>query len=158
MMKLITITLVAMLFVCTSAMATTISWTTNGSGARDADGTTPLEAGDLAQLWQDVGKDGIGGGDDVLLDSAGVHDGFLQTDGNFAADHTMTVSPADVFYIKVFNTPDTSGMWGFSATTVAPSTVPAVLAVVGPGMVTNIPEPSIMLVSGLALLLFRKRK
>ena len=159
MKKLITITVVAMLFVCTSAMATTISWGTASSGAKDNGGAWLL-TGDLAQLWQDDDEDGIGANDDLLA-TAAIGDGFGSTNGNFFSQVDVTVNPNDVFYIKVYDAPTAAGaMWGFSATTTIPSEVPVgVIGVAGPGMITNLPEPSsLILVSGMALLLLRKRK
>ena len=149
-----------MLAICNVAMAATINWGTNGVGAKDTWGSW-LVLGDLAQLWQDVNKDGmdpwgIVGGDDVLLDTAAIGDGYMQMNGNFYADHTMTwgVNPGDRFYIRLFDEPapdDDFWYWNGIIIT-APDPVPPVLAVI------FVPEPSFILVGGLVLLMVRKKK
>ena len=162
MVKIISLVVAVMLFVCASAGAVTIGYSSNNVGATDS-GATALATGDLIEIIY-AGADGlIDGGDDALLFNGAVDDGvpiFLMGNGNFdGSQNTAGVVTGDVVYLKVYNGPTTAAPECATSGTIVigPTGFDQIVA---PGLVTStcIPEPSIMLVSGLALLLLRKKK
>ena len=174
MVKTISLVIAAMLFVCASAGAVTIGYSSNSVGATDSGGT-PLPTGDLIQIIY-AGPNGLIddwcpyndmiGGDDVLLFNGAIDDGIMTFPadmtghGNFdSSQNTSAVQTGDVVYLRVFNAPNTAAATEGATRgtlTIGPTGYDQIVA---PGLITEpIPEPSIMLVSGLALLLLRKKK
>ena len=167
-MKKLVIALIVTMLVMSNVHPITISYGTASAGAKDSS-LNWLADGDLVQLIEDVGKDGIDapdigdanyiGGDDALVATAAIRDGFMVTAGNFYSSATSaSVVIGDVIYFRVFDNPtlNTSVCYDESPT-VTVTGDPQALG--GPDLVTTtcIPEPSILL-AGLALLLLRRKK
>jgi hypothetical protein len=183
MKKLITtVVVVALALVCTGAMALTLTINYGsgaGTGAKDDGGnylvgdkigmgaTQRFDLWDLVEIYWAGNDDAIGGGDDVLLDQTVIGWGRFgagTASGEWTKEFTTTelasVTTHNLVWIKPYDdirANKGSAMWDESD--LVPITAElGVNTVRVPNLVTDIPEPSIMLVSGLALLLLRKRK
>ena len=153
------VTLIAVMLVCANAASVTIQYSSAGSGAKDSS-LTALAGGDVIDIYKVVGTQDAYWplGDDLYLGSGQV-DGigvpfFLAGQGLFeGAINTAAAASGDSVYVRAWNT-------GMTETAVSQSALIDLtgnVTISAPGLVAQIiPEPSLML-SGLALLLLRKR-
>jgi hypothetical protein len=157
-----------------------------GTGAKDIDSsflvgnkyplfpppTQDFANSDLVELWWAGSDDAVGGGDDVLIDSTVIGWGRIGA-GTASGEWTKEISTGEIasvttnnkVYIRVYN--DVQANKGSAQSGTGPAGNQDVLFNITSELGVNtisapnwqvVPEPTFMLVSGLALLLLRKRK
>lgn len=170
-MKKLIATAVVMAFVLISTGAMAITLTINygsgdGTGAKD-NGGAYLRPVDLVEIYWAGNNDAISGSDDVLLDQTEIDWGRFGGGtyvGEWTKEFTTTTIPSvtehNYVYVKVYDDKQAnkaSAMFGFSSLHQVTSFL-GVNTIRTPNLVTNLPEPSIILVSGLALFLVRMKR
>ena len=163
------LTVFAITVISCGVMAATVSYyPEEGRGAKD-NGGAYLAFGNLVELRWAGPDNAIGGVDDQVIDQATIGLGF-KTNGEWFRTGAQIASPAgdegSLLYVRVYNAADaisateTSEFGSGEALSAIPAQVPPTpLTIFANDLVTGpIPEPSFMLVSGLAMLLLRKKK
>jgi hypothetical protein len=169
MKHFLTLTVVAAIaLLCSTAMAVTVTYGPHaGAGAKDSL-YAYLANGSLVELYWAGADDAIGGGDDVLVDSTTIGFGF-KFNGEWwrigvGVPYDTIETEVEYLYARVYNaatalaaTESSEGSGTETLVAVVAQTPPTPQTMYFDNLRT-VPEPTFMLVSGLALLLLRKKK
>jgi hypothetical protein len=161
MKHFLTLTVVAAIaLLCSTAMAVTVTYGTSaGAGARDSGGVF-LPNGSLVELIWTGADNAIDGGDDAVVATTTIGFGFRFNGEWWTPGVNVAVAAGDNLFVRVYNAAmtESSQNSGTEMVFTVPAQVPPTpMTILADNMVT-VPEPTFMLVSGLALLLLRKKK